>query len=93
MEMRDEAIGPSGARSAMGRLGQVMVEAMQHWCPDVPIKVSSAMARRWYKGAKAVYQSGIMVPTRPEGGIWVADLYLWTRVSSWLGSPSSTTPS
>lgn len=62
------------ASDAALRLQKVMIDVMQKWCPDVPIGATAVMARRWYKGAKAVWQNGIMVPSRPEGKKWVADL-------------------
>lgn len=74
MEVPYDAFGPKHAHEAAVRLEQVMVEAMKYWCPDVPIAASSAMTRRWYKGADAVYRNGIMVPCKPQGRDWVADL-------------------
>lgn len=67
------AIGPQGAHEAAMRLQQLMVERMKHWCPDVPIAASPAMFKRWYKGAKSLYENGIMVPAKPEGKKWVKD--------------------
>jgi hypothetical protein len=76
MEIPYDAIGPQKAHEAAMRLGEVMVEEMRHWIPDVAIGVSGAMFRRWHKDAEAVYQDGIMVPCRPseDGKRWVADL-------------------
>ncbi len=74
MEIPYDAIGPKAAHEALARLEQIMVDAMKFWCPDVPIGVSGAMARRWFKGAEAVTQKGIVVPCKPEGRGWVADL-------------------
>lgn len=54
-------------------LQRVMIDEMKRWCPDVPIGATAAMTRRWYKGAKAVYVDGVMVPSKPEGKKWVAD--------------------
>lgn len=62
------------ASAAAGRLRDVMVEEMQPWCPDVPIRASEVACRRWLKGAKAVRQGGLLVPSRQEGKLWVADL-------------------
>jgi len=74
MEIPYDAIGPKAAHEAMVRLEQIMVKCMKHWCPDVPIAASGAMARKWHKGADAVYVDGLMVPSKPEGKGWVADL-------------------
>lgn len=64
------------ASDAAKRLETVMVDEMKKWCPDVPIAATAAMHRRWYKGGKAVYQSGIMVPSKPQGKKWVSDIEL-----------------
>ena len=55
------------------RLEELMVACMKDWCPDVPIAASSAMFKRWYKGAPALYENGIMVPAMPNGKKWVRD--------------------
>lgn len=67
-------MGPRRAGAAADRMQTVMVERMQEWVPDVPIGATVAMARKWYKGAKPVRVDGILVPCRPEGKKWVADL-------------------
>jgi hypothetical protein len=74
MEIPYEAIGPRRAHEAAMRLQEVMVKAMKYWCPDVPIAATVSMTRRWHKGAKPITQNGILVPCRPEGKKWVADL-------------------
>jgi hypothetical protein len=55
-----------------------MIERMSKWVPDIPIKASPAMFRRWYKGAKPVRIDKVLVPSRPvdKNGkvIWEADL-------------------
>jgi DNA polymerase I-like protein with 3'-5' exonuclease and polymerase domains len=65
------------AAEAAERQVQVMVEVMQRWIPNIPIKASPVLMRRWYKGAKAVRVDGKLVPSRPEesdGKIkWVHD--------------------
>lgn len=61
------------ASDAALRLQQVMIDRMSWWCPDVPIGATACMTRRWYKGAKAVFDGGIMVPSRPEDKKWVRD--------------------
>ena len=57
---------------------KIMVDVMQRWIPDIPIKASPVLMRRWHKGAKPVYVNGKLVPSKPseEGGKikWVADL-------------------
>ena len=61
------------ASDAALRLQTVMIERMGHWCPDVPIGATACMARQWYKGAKAIFENGIMVPSKPDGKKWIAD--------------------
>jgi hypothetical protein len=56
------------------RLEEIMVREMKKWCPDVPIGASAAMTRRWYKGAEPVYVNKVMVPSKPKGRNWVADV-------------------
>jgi DNA polymerase I-like protein with 3'-5' exonuclease and polymerase domains len=53
------------AAAAAVRLREIMVERMSVWCPDVPIKASEVMFRRWFKGAKAVRRDGKLVPSKP----------------------------
>jgi DNA polymerase-1 len=56
-----------GAGDAGERLGQVMVEAMSKWVPNVLIKASPVLMRSWKKGAKPVRNAaGVLVPGRPE---------------------------
>jgi hypothetical protein len=82
MEIPHTAFGPLRTHLAAMRLQQVMKEEMQKWCPDVPIGASVAMTRRWYKGAPAKMENGLLVPVKPikkevPGGkpktIWVVD--------------------
>lgn len=55
------------AHEAAVRLGQVMVEALQCFLPDVPVTASPALMRRWYKGAEAAYDAnGRLVPWEPK---------------------------
>lgn len=60
------------------RQAEIMIEVMSSWIPDVPIKASPTLFRRWYKGAKPVYVDGRLVPSKPVdvGGKtkWEADL-------------------
>jgi DNA polymerase I-like protein with 3'-5' exonuclease and polymerase domains len=66
------------ASDAADELARVMIATMAEWIPDVPISCGPVMMRRWYKGARAVRQNGLLVPSCPmyEGGktSWVADL-------------------
>jgi DNA polymerase I-like protein with 3'-5' exonuclease and polymerase domains len=64
---------PDGNTAAAERLAVVMREAMQAWIPDVPITCGPVMMRRWYKGAKAVRENGVLVPCKPEGKKWTLD--------------------
>lgn len=74
MEIPYDGIGPQRAHDAAMRLKEVMIASMSFWCPDVPVQASLAMTRRWYKGAKDVYNKGLLVPCKPEGRNWVIDL-------------------
>lgn len=56
---------------------QILIEEMQRVVPDIPIKVEYALMRRWYKGAEACFQDGILLPSKPvvkDGKtIWIPD--------------------
>lgn len=70
---------PVRAAAAAERLAVVMREAMEKWIPDVPIRCSPVMMKRWYKGAEAVYADGrVLVPCKPvkteKKTTWVADI-------------------
>ena len=73
MEIPYAAFGPKRAHAAAMRLQTVMIDRMSFWVPDVPIGATVAMARRWYKGAKAKFVDGLLVPTRKQGKVWVPD--------------------
>lgn len=64
---------PERASAAASRLQKVMIDTMQKWCPDVPIKATPNMAGRWLKGAKPIYKDGVLVPSKKEGKGWVMD--------------------
>ena len=68
--MHDEILieAPEGrAHEAAVRLGEVMVEALECFLPDVPVTASPALMRRWYKGAEAVFDvNGRLVPWEPK---------------------------
>lgn len=54
------------AAAAAERQAQVMTEVQAEICPDVPPGCEPALAHRWYKGAKPVYQNGVLVPWTPS---------------------------
>ena len=61
------------------RVKKIMIEEMQVVVPDVPATCEFALMRRWYKGAKAVFENGRLVPSKPvpdgnNGLIWVHDV-------------------
>jgi hypothetical protein len=62
------------ASDAALRLQTVMVDEMKSWCPDVPIAATVAMSRRWRKGTAPVFVGDVLVPSKPEGKRWVADV-------------------
>lgn len=80
--MHDEFIAetpdhPTRAGLAADRLAEVMRVGMQEVIPDVPIKCSPTMSRRWHKGAEAVRVDGVLRPSKPveiDGRVkWVLD--------------------
>jgi hypothetical protein len=55
------------AHEATLRQSEVMVLGMREVVPDVKVGTEYAIARRWYKGAKAVYDAdGRLVPFEPK---------------------------
>jgi len=84
MEIPYPVGGEVAASKAVERLSAVMVAAMKHWVPDVPIEAEPVLMRRWYKGAKVVRrEDGVILPSKPliEIGAdgkkktkWIADL-------------------
>ncbi len=54
-----------GASDAALRMAEVMVAAMQKFTPHVKIKAEPALMKRWYKGAEAKWESGVLVPWEP----------------------------
>lgn len=50
------------AHEAAMELQATMVEAFNPWVPDVPIRASAALMRRWSKSAEPVWQNGQLVP-------------------------------
>ena len=52
--------------AAHRRLCELMVEAHNRWCPDVPVKAEGALMSVWSKGAKAVFDAaGKLTVWRP----------------------------
>ena len=83
LEIPRKWIGARRAAAAAERQAEVMIREMSRFVPDIPTLCSPYMARRWYKGAKAVRVDGVLVPSKPvkflgEDGKdktkWVADL-------------------
>ncbi len=74
MEIPTHIIGRKAAHESAMRLQQVMIEQMVKWVPDVPIGATVTMMLRWRKGAKAVFENGLLVPSKKEGKKWVADV-------------------
>jgi DNA polymerase-1 len=59
-EMPEELSSEAAPRQA-----KIMVDVMQKWIPDIPIKASPVLMRRWHKGAKPAYVDGKLVPSKP----------------------------
>jgi DNA polymerase I-like protein with 3'-5' exonuclease and polymerase domains len=52
---------------AANRLSEVMIVGMREVVPDVKISTEFAAARRWYKGASAVYdENKRLIPWEPK---------------------------
>lgn len=64
--MHDEImlIAPlSYAAEAVARLEELMIQAMEPYTPDVPVRASGALMRRWRKGAKPKFNAtGRLIP-------------------------------
>ncbi len=46
---------------------RVMCEAMSMYTPDIPIRASPALMRRWYKGADRAFDAhGRLIPWEPK---------------------------
>lgn len=57
---------PEGKLDACGKeLVRLLVGAVQEVIPDIPITSGAVAMRRWWKGAKAVMQNGLLVPSKP----------------------------
>lgn len=60
----------SYAAEAAARLEELMIEAMQPYTPDVPVRASAALMRRWRKGAEPEFNSaGRLIPYEDAKGI------------------------
>jgi hypothetical protein len=58
---------PELAHAAAFRLRDIMVAEAQKRIPDIRITAEPALMRRWYKGAKAVYDpGGLLLPWEPS---------------------------
>ena len=54
------------AHEAATRLSEIMVEQMERMTPNIPARATPAIAHRWLKGAKPVFdENGRLVPYRP----------------------------
>lgn len=56
----------SVCRAAAARVSALMVQGMQVFCPDVPIRADAHLMRRWYKDAEPVYVDGLLMPWEPK---------------------------
>lgn len=57
---------PARAHAAAMAANEIMEAAGRRWMPDVPPKSEPALMRRWYKGAEAVYENGLLRPWEPR---------------------------
>lgn len=65
---------PEIAHKAAMRLQEIMVEQMKRWTPDVKVGAEVVMTRKWYKGAKPVFDKhGFLRPAVNAGGEWAID--------------------
>jgi hypothetical protein len=56
----------NSAHEAAKRLEEVMVENMQTYLPDIPVKADAHLMRRWYKAAEPVYdEKQRLIPWEP----------------------------
>jgi hypothetical protein len=70
--------GRMAASDAMAELRTIMIDCMEHYCPDVPIGATGAMSFRWLKGADPVFRDiggeKTLVPCKREGKKWIEDI-------------------
>lgn len=65
-ELREEVAHECALRQA-----EIMISGMREFCPDVTITCAPALARRWFKGAEAVYdRAGRLKPWWPKDQDW-----------------------
>jgi DNA polymerase I-like protein with 3'-5' exonuclease and polymerase domains len=64
-------------RALAERVQTIMKEEMGVVVPDLPVSCEFALMRRWYKGAKALYDGDKLLPVKPvttsQGTRWVHD--------------------
>lgn len=56
----------SRASEGFERLGEIMIEGMKKYVPDVKIKTDGGLCRNWHKGCREVRVNGKVVPVKPE---------------------------
>ena len=54
-----------------------MIDEMRSVVSDVPVTCEYALMRRWYKGAKAVFENGRLVPSKSE--VTATGKIVWVR--------------
>jgi len=50
------------AHDAAVELQETMIEVFNRWVPDVPVRASAALMRRWSKEAEPVHKNGKLIP-------------------------------
>ncbi|MDP2607271.1 MAG: DNA polymerase [Deltaproteobacteria bacterium] len=74
LEIPEAWIGTAASSDAARRMQEIMVACAKHWCPDVTIGATVAMARSWLKGAKPVNdEHGNLVPVKKANKEWIHD--------------------
>jgi DNA polymerase I-like protein with 3'-5' exonuclease and polymerase domains len=53
------------APAAAARLSEIMVSAMRAYLPDLDVRATPHLMRRWYKDAEPVFSDGVLVPWDP----------------------------
>lgn len=78
-EIPFDLANPSLTSNAIKRQAEIMISVMKKWVPDIPITATPVLMRRWFKGAKPVYDEyNNLLPSKPvtEGNKikWIPDL-------------------